>query len=148
MPSGQGTFQGSHLLVSVLCSQYCSTTVFPPVTKPIRLSLLLVIPMHGSTCAQVFSPPAFLLLTLPPLYSLVIRRPVHCQSLPSVPVSPLSQQCHCALIASLVVSYHGTLKVGTGSSSISWKLVKNAVSVSTPHLLNQRLGWAPQSVFE
>lgn len=122
--------------------------VFPLVTKPIRLSLLLVIPTHGSTCAQVFSPPAFLLLTLPPPYSLVIQKPVHCQSLPSVPVSLLSLQCHCALIALLVLSYYGTLKVGTGSSSITWKLVKNAVSVSTPHLLNQRRGWVSQSVFE
>lgn len=112
--------------------------VFPPITKPIRMSLLLVIPTHGSTCAQVFSPPVFLLLTLPLPYSLVIQRPIHCQSHLSVPVSPLSQQCHCAL--ALPVLSYGTLQVGTGSSSITWKLVKNAVSVSTPHLLTQRLG--------
>lgn len=147
IPSGRRAVQGNSLCPSSahnISVDWVHPPAFLSVTKPIRLSLLLVISSPGSTCPQVLSPPP---------YSLIVQSPTQLQGVPTVPVSLLSQQCHCDLSAvivsaSSVLSWYGVFRVGASSSSSTWKLSGSRVLLPTVHLLNQRVGWGPAgSVF-
>lgn len=133
-PVGRRAVQGNSLCPSSahnISVDWVHPPAFLSVTKPIRLSLLLVISSPGSTCPQVLSPPP---------YSLIVQSPTKLQGVATVPVSLLSQQCHCDLSAvivsaSSVLSWYGVFRVGASSSSITWKLSGSRVLLPTVHQL-------------